>query len=211
MKTIVWTLLLNIPVMSLSAFADDAMTATNQTMMPVTSQDFVSTAIWAGDKEIAFAQMALAKSQDSSVTNFALRMVRDHSRANERLASLADSEGLSYPPTNSFALENWQGMNVDNFKGMQAAALMQNNSGTNTDLQEAKYLDSLSGNGFDREYAYDAVMDHTNAVQLFTDASQTLQDKKLKRFARRTLPTLQDHYQMAVDMQYEVSTNSAGK
>ncbi|HEY1662272.1 MAG TPA: DUF4142 domain-containing protein [Verrucomicrobiae bacterium] len=211
MKTIFWTLLMSIPVMSPSAFADDNTTATNQMMTPLLTQDFVTKATWAGEKEIAMGQMAMEKSQDASVTNFAARMVRDHSRANERLIHLAGGEGLSYPPTNSFAPEYWQGVDVENFKGMQATALMQNYSGTNADYMMAKYLSSLSGSDFDHAYADCCVADHTNAVQLFTDASQTLQDKDLKRFAKKTLPTLQDHYRMAVDMQNEVSTNSAGK
>ncbi len=98
---------------------------------------------------------------------------------------------------------------MENFKGLPAEALMQNNSGTNADLEMAKYLDSLSGPDFDRAYADGAVKDHEQAVQLFSNASQTLQDAQLKRFATRTLPTLQDHYQMAVQLRDEVTTNSS--
>lgn len=206
MKMTILTLLLGISVMSMSALADDSMASTNQTML--TGQDFVTQAAWAGEKEIALAQIALNKSQDSNVTNFAGKMIRDHTKANDRLIRIADKEGLSYPPTNSFSSDNWQQTDIENFKGMGAAALMQNNSGTNADMQEAKYLYSLSGDDFDREYAACAVADHTNAVQLFTEASQTLDDKQLKRFAKKTLPTLKDHYQMAVMLQNEVDTNS---
>jgi len=207
MKMTMRTVLLGMSVMSISALADDS-TSTNQMMTSISSQDFVTEAVWAGEKEVEMGQMALGKSQDASVTNFAARMVRDHTRANERLIRIADQESLSYPATNSFAPENWAGLNTDDFKGMQAAALMQNNTGTNADLKMAKYLDSLSGASFDQAYAACAVQDHTNAVELFSGASQTLQDKQLKRFATRVLPTLKDHYQMAVDMQNEVSTNA---
>jgi putative membrane protein len=208
MKTIIWTasLLLGLSLAAARAYADD-MTVTNETVTPLSSQDFVTTASWAGDKEIALGQIALEKSQNPAVTNFAAEMIRDHTRISDRLARIADREGLTCVPTNSFAPENWP-QDIENFKGMEAQALMTPTSTTNDDLMMAKYLDSLSGADFDRAYANCAVEDHTNAVQLFTDASQTLQDKTLKRFAKRTLPTLRDHYQMAVMMQNEVSTNS---
>ncbi len=201
--------MMGISVISLNALADDTMTMTNQAILPVTSQDFVTEATWAGEKEIALGEMALGRSQDAAVTNFAARMVRDHTRANERLIRIADKENLSYSPTNSFVSDNWTSLDTEDFKGMQAAALMQNTTGTNADLKVTKYLNSLSGPDFDRAYAAAAVQDHQNAVQLFSNASQTLQDKQLKRFATRTLPTLQDHYQMALDLQNEVTTNSA--
>jgi putative membrane protein len=190
---------------TMGASAQQNMTVTNLTM--ISSQNFVTEAVWAGEKEVALGQMALGKSQNASVTNFAARMVRDHTRANERLIRIADQEGLSYLATNSFAPDNWMALNSDDFKGMGAAALMQNDTGTNADLKLAKYFDSLSGTSFDQAYAACAVQDHSNAVQLFDNASQTLQDKQLKRFATRVLPTLKEHYQMAVDMQNEVSTN----
>jgi putative membrane protein len=208
MKTIMRILVLGISLAAVSAMADET-TTTNQAMALLTSQDFVTSATWAGDKEIALSQMALDKSQDADVTNFAARMIRDHTSANEKLAGIANKEGLSVPPTNSFAPENWQRLDTEDIKGLPAAALMRPTTGTNADLQLAKYLDSLSGVDFDRTYADCAVADHTQAVQLFTDASQTLDDKKLKRFAKKTLPVLRDHYDMAVELQNEVSTNTA--
>ncbi|HEY3760920.1 MAG TPA: DUF4142 domain-containing protein [Verrucomicrobiae bacterium] len=210
MKKITLMLLAAFFAVVTGARAQENMAATNQMMTPLSSQDFVTEAVWAGDKEVALGQMAMEKSQNASVTNFAARMVRDHTRANERLMQLADKESLAYPPTNSFAPGNWMSLDTEDFKGMQAAALMQNDSGTNADLKVAKYLDSLSGADFDQAYAACAVQDHNNAVQLFSNASQNLQDKQLKKFAKKTLPTLQDHHQMAVDMQNEVSTNAAG-
>jgi putative membrane protein len=208
MKKINLMLLFGISAVAMNMFAQD--NTTNQALMSISSQDFVTEAVWAGEKEAALGQMALDKSQDASVTNFAAQMVRDHTRANERLIRIADQKGLSYPPTNSFVPEKWIGLDTEDFKGMGAEALVQNDTGTNADLKMAKYLDSLSGASFDQAYAACAVQDHTNAVELFSGASQTLQDKQLKRFATRTLPVLKDHYQMAVDMQNEVSTNSVG-
>ena len=205
MKTTIWTLsfLLGVSFAAATAFADD-MTATNAAMTPVSGQDFVTTVSWAGDKEIELAQIALEKSQNPAVTNFAARMIRDHMRINERLARLAEREGLTVPPTNSFAPENWQEMNIENFKGMGAEALMTPTSTTNDDLMLAKYLDSLSGADFESAYADCCVKDHVKAIQFVTDASQTLEDKDLKRFARRILPILREHYRLAVRMQKAV-------
>ena len=205
MKTTLWTfaLLAAFSLAAARARADD-MAATNAMMAPLAPQDFVTKASWASDKEIALGEMALDKSQNPAVTNFAARMIRDHTRINDHLVRIADREGLSFVSTNSFGPESWQGMDMQNFKGLPAEALMTPNNSTNDDLMQAKYLDSLSGADFDRAYADCAVMDHTNAVQLFTDASQTLPDKELKRFAQRTLPVLREHYRMAVRMQKAV-------
>src|ERR1700722_3613124 len=120
MKMTMWTVILGVSVVSVNALADDS--ATNQLLNSISSQIFVTEAVWAGEKEVAMGQMAMEKSQNASVTNFAARMVRDHTRANERLIRIADQESLSYPPTNSFAPENWTGLDTDDFKGMGAAA-----------------------------------------------------------------------------------------
>src|SRR6185437_6332347 len=68
----------------------------------MSAQDFVSDAVWGGDKEVALGQLAQQRSQNPDVKAFGQRMIRDHSRANQQLITIADRENLSYPATNVF-------------------------------------------------------------------------------------------------------------
>src|SRR5581483_11313460 len=67
---------------------------------PMTAQDFVSDAVWGGDKEVALGKLAQERSQNPDVKAFGQQMIRDHSRANQQLITICDREGLSYPATN---------------------------------------------------------------------------------------------------------------
>ena len=69
-----------------------------------------------------------------------------------------------------------------------------------TDYLAVKQLQSLTGEQFDRVYLSDMVGDHTQAVNEFETASQSLSDPDLKKFAAKTLPTLQKHSKMAQEL-----------
>ena len=56
---------------------------------------------------------------------------------------------------------------------------------------------SLSGAAFDREYTKMMVSDHRKDVSEFEKQSTRGTDADLKAFATKTLPTLQEHLQMA--------------
>jgi putative membrane protein len=60
-------------------------------------------------------------------------------------------------------------------------------------------LRGKSGKEFDTAYAKQMVMDHNEAVTLFTGAS-ALPDADLAAFAKKTLPTLKEHQQMAAHL-----------
>ena len=55
----------------------------------------------------------------------------------------------------------------------------------------------MSGADFDREYTRMMVSDHTKDVSEFEKQSTRGTDADLKAFASKTLPTLQEHLQMA--------------
>jgi putative membrane protein len=69
----------------------------------MTAQHFAEMATLAGLKEVRAGQLAEEKSSNPQVRNFAMQLVKDHSRANEELQRLAQSKGIMLPPTNSFA------------------------------------------------------------------------------------------------------------
>jgi putative membrane protein len=128
---------------------------------------FVKKAAVAGLTEVEAGKIALSKSQDPTIRSFAQRMVTDHSKANAELASIASSKGIVTP--------------------------------TKPDAEHQAMLDKMAsktGAEFDREYSQHMKMDHSKAIALFEGGSKST-DQDLAGFAKKTLPTLKEHKQLA--------------
>ncbi len=218
MKTIIKTILaLVITGTALWAFADNGMTPTNQGPGVFTppqftqdqTQQFVLDAITGGMKEVRLGEIALEKTQNADVKNFAEHMVRDHAKANEKLMKIAIDEGLSTPATNTFSADdpNWSYPLISNPNGLKGGQMLTlTNLPYLEDYQAIQRLQSLSGDQFDQSYSALMVNDHTNAINEFYAAAQSLTDKKLIKFANKTLPTLRRHYEMAREMEDKLGT-----
>ena len=188
--------------LGMRAFGDDNMSSTNPPTM-LTPADFAWDASLINLKEIRLGEAAQTNSQNGDVPEFGKRMVRDHSRMNARLEKIAQSEGLQLPDTNTFYIP------VMAPEKKQATQLI-----TETPQQklrdaqlDVQSMASLSGPAFDQAYAEAMVMGHHKAMDLFQNASMTLSDEDLKKYADRGLRGIRDHYEMAQKLQSEVSTN----
>jgi putative membrane protein len=145
----------------------DAKTA--KTMKSVTPESFASQAAIIGKAEIELGQIALKNTQDAGVRKYAERMVKDHGAADKKLKAIAAKENLQLPQS-----------------------LDQEHESLKTKLQ------SLKGAEFDRAYVKAMANGHDKAVALFESASQQTQmPGELKQFAASTLPTLEEHKEMA--------------
>jgi putative membrane protein len=131
---------------------------------------FVKKAALDGMTEVELGKVALTKSQDANVRKFAERMVKDHGKANTELATIAKSKQLDVPKT----------LDAEHQAMVQA-------------------LSSKSGAAFDSAYGEHMNADHSKAIALFEGASSS-SDADLAGFAKKTLPTLKDHKQMADDL-----------
>jgi putative membrane protein len=194
---------LGISIIAIPAFADESMSSTNQSPPALTSQQFVSDAAVGGMKEIFLSDLALNESTNADIKGFAMHMVKDHSKANDKLMKIAGDKGLNFPPTNTFSADDpvWGDPRISNPESLKGAeVLTMTNLPYLTDYQDIKHLQSLTGNQFDQAYLSGMVSDHTQAVSEFETASQTLSDPKLKKFAAKTLPTLQKHSRMAQEL-----------
>ena len=135
----------------------------------VTPQSFASQAAIIGKAEIELGQIALKNTQDENVRTYAERMVKDHSAADKKLKAIAAKENLQLPQS-----------------------LDPEHESLKTKLQ------SLKGEDFDRAYVKAMANGHDKAVALFESASQQAQmPGELKQFAASTLPTLEQHQEMA--------------
>lgn len=139
----------------------------------VNAQDrtFVTTAASSGLMEVETGQLASQKGASAEVKSFGQQMVTDHSRANERLMTLARNKGMS-PPAQ---------MNAQH-------------------RQQTQRLSGLSGAEFDRAYITQMVQAHQQDVALFEQQSRNGGDPDLRAFAQETLPTLRQHLEMAQNM-----------
>ena len=133
----------------------------------LTPNEFVMKASEAGTAEVELGKLAAQKASAPEVKAFGERMVADHTKAGAELEGIAGKKSLP-------------GTKEPNAAHKKALA----------DLR------AKSGAEFDAAYARQMVMDHNEAVELFTAAS-ALPDAELSAFAKKTLPTLKDHQQMA--------------
>jgi len=131
---------------------------------------FVTKAAQGGMTEVALSKAAATKSSDADVKKFAEQMVQDHQKANDELSAIARKKGLNVPA--SLDAEH------------QAVVQKINNK---------------SGREFDQAYGKQMGLDHAKTVALFNGATQST-DPDLAAFAKKTLPTLKEHKQMAAKL-----------
>ena len=127
--------------------------------------------------EVELGNLALQRASNADVKTFAQRMVDDHTKANQQLEELASRKGIT-------------------LKEREGAAAK----------QTVAKLSKLSGEAFDREYAKDMVKDHEKDVAEFRAATK-LRDPDIKEFATQTLPTLQEHLEMAKKLPQTAATS----
>ena len=136
----------------------------------MSSQDhnFIMDAAMGGMLEVELGRWAAQKGTSEAVKQFGQRMVDDHGKANQELMSLASSKGMTLPT----ALDEKHQKDVTK-------------------------ISSLSGAEFDRAYSKMMLKDHEKDVKEFERQSTRGGDPDLRAFATRTLPTLQEHLQLA--------------
>jgi putative membrane protein len=147
--------------------ASTAAIAADASASPPAPTVFVQKAALDGMTEVEAGKLALSKSQDEKIRSFAQRMVTDHTKANSELTTIAKAKGIDAPKT----LDSEHQAMLDSFK-------------------------TKSGAEFDAAYAEHMNMDHSKAISLFEGASKT-SDAELAAFAKKTLPTLKEHKQLA--------------
>jgi len=129
---------------------------------------FATEAAHGGLAEVQMGELALQKASSPQVKEFAQRMVRDHTQANQDLMQLGKSENLTLPT--------------------QLDAKHKS---------EMDRLSAMSGNAFDAAYMQHMVQDHKKTVADFQKQAQSGSDPALKSFAQKYLPIIQQHLQMA--------------
>ena len=129
--------------------------------------EFATTAAVGGMAEVEFGKIALTKTKNAKIKEFAEMMVKDHGKANEELMAIAKSKNITLPDT----------LDADHQK-------------------KQKELNGKSGADFDKAYV-DAMVDgHKKTLTLMQNESKDGKDADLKAFATKTAPIVQTHLTM---------------
>lgn len=155
---------------------DDTLTsydsATVVTDAADTSSNYLSTFVVkagsGGMMEVELGKLAQQNAQSQRVKNFGSMMVRDHSKANKELMTIAANKNIAIPSK----LSQDHQKHVDEMK-------------------------KLKGMDFDKHYMDLMKDDHEDDIELFEKAAKNLKDPDLKAFASKTLPILHTHLDSA--------------
>lgn len=125
---------------------------------------FATSAAVGGLTEVAAAKIALEKTADANIKQFASMMVKDHGAANQELMDIAKKKNITLPSM----------PDADHQKKLDD-------------------LSKLTGKDFDKAYV-DAMVDgHEKTLSLMQDAAKNCKDADLKAFAAKVAPTVQMH------------------
>ena len=128
---------------------------------------FATEAAVGGMAEVELGKLALTKSSNAKVKEFADMMVNDHGKANTELMAIAKMKNITLPGM----VDEMHQKKMDELKGK-------------------------SGADFDKAYVDVMVDGHEKTLKLMQDEAADGKDMDLKAFASKTAPVVQAHLNM---------------
>jgi putative membrane protein len=156
--------------------------ATAMNAGPAADKAFVRKALEGNMAEIQMGQLALQKSSDDQVKQFAQRMVDDHGKMLDQLKPAAQAMGVKVPEGPSKGAMK----NMDKMKG-------------------------LSGDAFDQAYIKDMVKDHKKDSSEFKQEAQNTQNPQLKQLVTEASQTIDSHLQQIQQIAQTKGTSQKAK
>jgi putative membrane protein len=133
---------------------------------PAADKAFVKKALEGNIGEIEMGKLALQKSNDDQVKQFAQRMVDDHGKMLDEMKPAAQQMGVKVP----------EGPSKGQMKSMDK-------------------MKALSGDAFDQAYIKDMVKDHKGDDNDFKMEAQSTQNPQLKQMVMQSDQTIESHLQ----------------
>ena len=137
----------------------------------VDDKRFLQDAAMGGLHEIALGKLAVEKGSSDAVKQFGQKMIDDHVKVNDELKQVAAAGGVNVPDV----LDSKHQSRVDK-------------------------LAKLSGAEFDKAYIKDQLKYHQQNVKEFQQEAQYGSVAEVKNLASKALPTLQQHLELAKDL-----------
>jgi putative membrane protein len=147
---------------------------------PAVDKAFVKKALEGNIGEIEMGKLALQKSSDDQVKQFAQRMVDDHSKMQDQLKPAAEQMGVKVP----------DGPSKGQMKSMDK-------------------MKALLGDAFDQAYIKDMVKDHKSDDSDFKLEAQSTQNPQLKQMVMQSDQTIESHLQQIEQIAKSKGTQKA--
>jgi putative membrane protein len=147
---------------------------------PAVDKAFVKKALEGNIGEIEMGKLALQKSNDDQVKQFAQRMVDDHGKMLDELKPAAEQMGVKVP----------EGPSKGQMKSMDK-------------------MKALSGDAFDQAYIKDMVKDHKGDDNDFKMEAQSTQNPQLKQMVMQSDQTIESHLQQIQQLAKSKGTQKA--
>ena len=150
---------------------------------PTMDQDkqFVTMASLGDYTEITFSQLALQKSTNAKVKEYAQQMITDHNQLEANMKPVADKLGVT-----------------------PATALDSDHQ------QKYDQMGQLSGADFDKQYIAAMDTDHHKTLDAFKSEEASTQDKQLKPIVKKGEKVVAQHAAMADKMQKSMGGMASG-
>jgi putative membrane protein len=149
---------------------------------PAVDKAFVKKALEGNIGEIEMGKLALQKSNDDQVKQFAQRMVDDHGKMQDQLKPAAEQMGVKVP----------DGPSKGQMKSMDK-------------------MKALSGDAFDQAYIKDMVKDHKGDDGDFKLEAQSTQNPQLKQLVMQSDQTIESHLQQIQQIAKSKATTEKAK
>ncbi len=133
---------------------------------------FIRQAAIGGMAEVELGNLALAKTANTSVKDFANMMITDHTKSNQELMAMAKGKSFTLP---------------DSLDGEHKAT--------------ADNLRNLTGSAFDKAYMTAMVDGHQKMLNLLRTEAASGMDANAKDYATKTIPVVQVHLEHAQRLQ----------
>lgn len=150
-----------------AASMDQMANASANSTMHSTDKMFVHKALQGGMAEVQLGQLALQKSSNDDVKQFAQKMIDDHTKLGDDMKPVAEQMGVKIPDS-----------------------LSSKDKGTMTKLQ------ALNGDAFDKAYIKDMVKDHETDQRAFKQEMTSTTDPQLKQVVTHGEEVITEHLQM---------------
>lgn len=147
---------------------------------PAMDKAFLKKAMQGNMAEVQMGQLALQKSSDDQVKQFAQRMVDDHGKMLDQMKPVAEQMGVKVP----------EGPSKGQMKSMEK-------------------MKGLSGDAFDKAYIKDMVKDHKNDDSEFKQEAQSTQNPQLKQMVMQSDQIIESHLQQIEQIAQSKSSEKA--
>lgn len=149
---------------------------------PSMDKAFVKKALEGSVDEVEMGKLALQKSNDDQVKQFAQKMVDDHGKMADALKPIAGQMGVKVPDGPS-----------------------------KSQMKKMDKMKSLQGDAFDQAYIKDMVKDHKSDENEFKQEAQNTQNPSLKQFATQGSQVIASHLQQIEQIAQTKGTTQKAK